>query len=69
MERIFNYLDEGVIICSTYGDVLFVNDAIVFKLKFTKEEIVGKSIIDMADGTDVITREILSNLSLYSDKK
>lgn len=42
MERIFNYLDEGVIICDTYGEMLFVNDAIVSKLKFIKEEIIGK---------------------------
>ncbi|WP_404988072.1 PAS domain S-box protein [Clostridium culturomicium] len=69
MERIFNYLDEGVIICDTYGEMLFVNDAIVSKLKFIKEEIIGKNIINIADSTDVVTQEILSNLSLYGEKR
>lgn len=69
MERIFNYLDEGLIICDTYGEMLFVNDAIVSKLKFIKEEIIGKNIINIADSTDVVTQEILSNLSLYGEKR
>lgn len=69
MKRIFNYLDEGVIICNIHGEMLFLNDAIVSKLKFTKEELQGENIINIADRDDVVTQEILSNLSSYREKR
>lgn len=68
MERIFNYLDEGIIICNIYGDILFANDEIVAKLKFLREELYEKN-INIVANDDVVTKEILCNLSSYVDKR
>lgn len=69
MKKIFNYLDEGVIICNAQGKIVFANDAIISKLGFLRSEIYGANISILLDELDITTSEFLGNLVLQEEAR
>lgn len=69
MEQIFNNLDQGIIIIDKCGKILMGNDSIVSKLEFSKCEVVGLNIKEIICKDDSITNEVMSNLSMYIQRK
>ncbi len=69
MEQILNCIDEGIIIIDKQGQILFGNEVILSKLKFSIEKFNELNIEDIICKEDVVSNEIINNLSMYIDKK
>ena len=60
MEKILNCINEGVILINNKGKIIFVNEVILYKLGFKKDELIGLDI------NKIICRENFSNIDIIN---
>lgn len=47
LKTLFNTIDDVILVCDSSGRILFTNDAAVCRTGYTKEAIIGRSVLDL----------------------
>lgn len=69
MDKILNCINEGVILINDKGKIIFVNDVILYKLGFKKDELIGLDINKIICREDFSNIDIINKSVLFSNKE